>query len=407
MVTRADVERAAERIRGQVVHTPLVLSRKLGDLCGCQALFKLENFQMTGSFKERGALNKLLSLSPAERQRGVVTASSGNHAQGLAYHAQRLGIHARIVMPESTPLVKLTATQRWGAEVILYGDSYDEAFARAEEIARQEERVLVHPFNDPAVIAGQGTVALEILAHELSAGLDAILCPVGGGGLLAGVAVCVKEMRPEVRVIGVEAAAFPALSRSLAAGSIVAVENASSFADGIAVKKPGDLTFALAQKYVDQVVTVAEDEIANAVLLHLEREKVVVEGAGAVPLAAMASRRLGLEDKRVACIVTGGNIDVNVLNKIITRGLAVEGRILHLRIRVRDAPGVLAGALEIIKRLRANILEISHHRYDFAAPFGFVDVSIIAETRGVEHIREIQSALREAGYLARGQVQSA
>jgi len=400
MISGRDVEKAYTLIHNHIVKTPTVYSNTLSALCGCQILFKLENLQMTGSFKDRGSLNKLLNLTPEERVRGVITASAGNHAQGVAYHCQRLGIHAKIVMPIGTPLIKVVSTQNYNAQVILHGENYDEAYELASDLPVREGLVFVHPFEDPFVIAGQGTIAMEILEEELCQGLQAVVCPIGGGGLISGIAAYLKGKKPAIRIIGVEAAICPAMKRSLEKGFPVKLESASSLADGIAVKKVGKINYEIVKKLVDEVVTVEEDEIANAVLLLLEIEKIVAEGAGAVPLAALVNRRVHLEGQKVLSIISGGNIDVNILNRIITRGLIVEGRIMQLKIKLRDIPGTLNAVLAIIKRLQANILEISHHRFDSSAPFGYVNVSITLETKGHQHIGEMERALKENGYLS-------
>lgn len=398
MITKSDIEEAYRKIRNDVVCTPLVWSQKLSQLCGCQTLFKLENFQTTGSFKERGALNKLLSLSPEEKGKGVVAASAGNHAQAVAYHCQRLGIRAKIVMPLGTPLIKVVSTQNYGAQVILQGETVDDAYDRALDLARREGSILIHPFEDPWIIAGQGTVGLEILDDDLARGVEAVLCPIGGGGLISGVATCIKETNPKIRIIGVEAASAPSMKKSLESGGPVRLSSASSLADGIAVKRPGQINYDIVKKYVDEVVTVEEDEIANAILLLLEVEKIVVEGAGAVPLAALLNRKVHLEGKRVLSIISGGNIDVNILDRIIMRGLSVEGRIAQFTVRLKDRPGSLLSVLAIIRKLEVNILGIIHHRYESSGPFGYVDVSITLETKGHSHIQEIRQALQEAGY---------
>ncbi len=403
MISKADIEAAYRKIQKDIVSTPLVYSQKLSHLCGCQVLLKLENFQMTGSFKDRGALNRLLSLSPEQKAKGVVAASAGNHAQAVAYHCQRLGIRSKIVMPLGTPLVKVVSTQGYGAEVILQGEMVDDAGELAFQISQEEGLTFIHPFADPLIIAGQGTIGIEILKDELAKDLAAVLCPIGGGGLISGIATYLKETNPAVRVIGVEAYACPSMKASLLEGHPVRLEKTSSLADGIAIKMVGQINFEIARKYVDEVVTVEENEIANAILLLLEMEKIVAEGAGAVPLAALLNRKVALQSGKVLLIISGGNIDVNILGKIITRGLAMEGRIAQMTVRLKDLPGSLTAALEIIKGLQANILEVAHHRFESLAPFGYVDVSLTLETKGHAHIHEIQRALQGAGFLCEDQ----
>ncbi len=398
LIAKSDIEEAYRKIKGDVVRTPLVRSEKISRVCGCDALLKLENLQMTGSFKDRGALNKLLSLSPEERAKGAVAASAGNHAQATAYHCQRLGIRAKIFMPRGTPLIKVVSTQNYGAEVVLEGETVDDSYELALELSRSEGLILIHPFEDPWIIAGQGTLALEILEEGLAHGLDAVLCPIGGGGLISGVATYMKETNPRIEVIGVEAAAAPSMKRSLDSGHVVRLESASSLADGIAVKRAGQLNLDIVKKYVDEVVTVEEDEIAKAILLLLEVEKIVVEGAGAVSMAALLNHKVALEGKKVLSIISGGNIDVNILDRIIMQGLAAEGRIAQFTVRLKDRPGTLLFVLEIIKKFQVNILDILHHRYESAGPFGHVDVSLTLETKGHSQIEEIRTALEEAGY---------
>ena len=398
MVTKLDIEKAYLAIRDQVFRTPLVYSQKLSKLCGCQALFKLENLQMTGSFKERGALNKLLSLSLRDRARGVIAASAGNHAQAVAYHCQRLGVKAKIIMPEGTPLIKILSTQNYGAEVILHGSTVDDASDLALEVSEKDGLIFIHPFRDPVIIAGQGTIGKELLQEDLAKGVDAVVCPVGGGGLISGIALYLKETAPEIRIIGVQAANCPSLKQSLQEGRPVRLPAASSLADGIAIKRVEPLNFSLVQKYVDEVVTADEDQIANAILLLLEMEKIVAEGAGAISLAAILNRKADFAGRKVVFIISGGNIDVNILGRIITRGLSAAGRVAQFTLRIRDLPGSLLAVLEIIKKLQINILEVMHHRLESPAPFGFVDVSLTLETKGHGHIEEIKQALSDAGY---------
>jgi threonine dehydratase len=354
---------------------------------------------MTGSFKERGALNRLLTLDPDEKKRGVIAASAGNHAQGVAYHAQRLGIRAIIVMPEYTPLIKVANTRQYGAEVVVYGANYDAACGHALSLQQQTGCVFVHAFNDYDVMAGQGTIGLEIL--EQVPDLDAVVVPVGGGGLIAGVAVAVKEQKPSVRVIGVQSQCVPSMKTSLEVEELVCLRpEGRTIADGIAVRMPGDLTFPIIQKYVDEIVTADDDEIANAILLLLEVEKTVVEGAGAIALAALLNRSLHLEGKNVVHLLSGGNIDVNMLSVIIRRGLARDGRLVRLRVLLRDQPGALLGLSNVLAGARANILEITHHRTFTQAALGEAEVDLDLETEGAEHVERIMKVLAESGYEA-------
>jgi threonine dehydratase len=403
MVTRKDIEKAYETIHDHIVDTPIILSATLSDLCGCTTLFKLENLQRTGAFKERGALNKLMSLSDSEKARGVIAASAGNHAQGVACHAKRLGIPATIVMPRGTPLVKITSTQYWGAKVILEGTSYDDSYAFAQKLAEKECVTYIHAFADPLVIAGQGTIGIEILRHHLCKDLDAIVVPIGGGGLISGVAAYVKALRPEVRIIGVETESCPAMKETLDCGRILSISlsEPACLADGIIVRKVGDINVKMVRRYVDDIVTVNDDEIANAILLLLEIEKNVVEGAGAVPLAALLNRKItGVSGKKILSIISGGNIDVTLLSRIITRGLAFDGRLVQFQIQLRDVPGALESVLHLFHEANANILEIVHHHYTAGAPIGRINVTITLETKSFDHIGEIQEKLDESGYIA-------
>ncbi|HEX7784780.1 MAG TPA: threonine ammonia-lyase [Methylomirabilota bacterium] len=398
MVDVTDIRAAATRLAGTIAETPCAYSETLSTLTGARVFVKLENLQMTGSFKERGAANLLLQLPPAERRRGVIAASAGNHGLAVAFHASRLGMAAVIVMPEWAPLAKVTAARRHGAEVVLHGDDFDEAYVRAREIEAARNLVFVHPFDDDRVIAGQGTIGLELLAQV--PGLDAVLVPVGGGGLIGGVAVAVKATRPAVSVIGVQAHEVAAMTAAISAGDRVTVPAATTIADGIAVRRVGSHTFELARRYVDALVTVTEEEIANAILLLLEIEKTVVEGAGAVPLAALANGRVDLEGKRVALVVSGGNIDVNLISRVIVRGLVKDGRLVRLRVRLRDRPGSLARLTTLIAADRANVLRIEHDRAFSRAPVGDSEVELTLETSGPDQIAAIKRRLAEAGYQA-------
>ncbi len=396
MVELSDVEAALARIRDRVYLSPCARTETFSRLTGTEAFLKLENLQMTGSFKERGALNRLLTLSPEERARGLITASAGNHAQGVAYHAGRLGYPATIVMPETTPIIKVASTRAHGARVVLSGSSYDEAYAEARRLEQAEGLTFVHPFDDPGVIAGQGTIGLEILDQVPD--LDAVVVPVGGGGLVSGVGVAVKGRRPGVRVIGVQAELLASMQAALEAGKPVTLEGAQTLADGIAVKRTGDLTLAHARKVVDEVVTVSEEEIASAILYLLEKEKTVVEGAGAVGVAALMHHRLpGLAGKKVVAVLSGGNIDVNLVARVIERGLVKDGRLVRISVALQDKPGQLARVSSIVANLRANVIEV-HHTRAFASRFGDTTLQLTLETRGPDHVLELLQALRERGY---------
>ena len=397
MLSFKQIEAARRRISESVYQTPCARSETFSRLCGISAFFKMENLQLTGSFKERGALNRLLTLTEAEKAAGVVAASAGNHAQGVAYHAGRLGIRAKIVMPEGTPLIKVNATRDFGAEVVLHGASYDDAYLRAREITRDDGATFVHPFDDDEVMAGQGTIGLELL--EQNPFMETVVVPVGGGGLISGVAVALKETNPKIQVIGVQTQALPSMVESLEAGAPVEIPPALTIADGIAVKRPGEKTLPVVQRYVDEMVTVDEEEIASAILLLLERDKTLAEGAGAAPLAAVLNRRVDLEGKKVVMILSGGNIDVNFLSRIIERGLVKDGRMVQLTVKVRDIPGALGRLTQVVGELKANILQITHDRaFTRAASLGETDVELTLETRGPEHVDAIVARLVDRGY---------
>jgi threonine dehydratase len=396
MIDVAEVLAAHGRIRDRVQRTPCARSEMLSRLSGFEAYLKLENHQLTGSFKERGALNRLLALGPEERGRGLIAASAGNHAQGVAYHAGRLGLAATIVMPETTPIIKVASTRAHGARVVLHGSGYDDAYAEARRLEQREGLTFVHPFDDPWVIAGQGTIGLELVDQVEE--LDAVVVPVGGGGLVTGIGLAVKAARPTARVIGVQTERLPGMRAALEAGHPVTLEPAQTLADGIAVKRVGDLTLELARRVVDEVVTVSEEEIASAILYLLEREKTVAEGAGAVAVAALMHHRLtGLSGRRVAAVVSGGNIDVNLVARIIERGLVKDGRLVRIAVALLDKPGQLARVSAIVAELRANVIEV-HHARAFASRLGDTTLQLTLETRGPEHVQEILQALRERGY---------
>jgi threonine dehydratase len=397
MLEPRDFAEARARIADRIYLSPCARSETFSRRCGATTFFKLENLQMTGSFKERGALNKMRQLSPAARRRGVIAASAGNHAQAVAYHAAQDGIPATIVMPRRTPLIKVANTRQHGAEVILHGNDFDEAYARSLELQQERGLHAIHPFDDEAVIAGQGTIALELL--EQVPDLQVVLVPVGGGGLISGIAVAIKGLRPRVKVIGVEAAAYPAMARSVEAGRPVTVAAATTIADGIAVKRPGVLTLAYVKRFVDDLVTVDEEEIANAVLLLLEQEKTVTEGAGAVALAALYNRRVPIaRGKRTVMILSGGNIDVNILSRIIERGLVKDGRLVRLEVQLPDEPGALAALLAEVGRLQANVIGVHHERTFSDLGLARVAVELTLETRGADHVRQLEASLRDHGF---------
>jgi threonine dehydratase len=357
---------------------------------------KLENLQRTGSFKERGALNKLLTLSESERKRGVIAASAGNHAQGVAFHAAARGIRAQIVMPLATPLVKVAATRSFGAEVILHGESYDEACEEAMRRRLEEGCTFIHPFDDPDVISGQGTIALELL--EQVPDIEAVVVPIGGGGLISGIGCALKETNPRIRVIGVEPERLPSMLRAREAGKPVTIAPEATIADGIAVRRAGDITLPLVRRYVDEIVTVDDEEIASAILMLLEQEKTLAEGAGAAALAAVVQAKTNLRHRRTVVLVCGGNIDVTLLAKIIERGLVKDGRLLRIRVYLQDRPGALLHLSEILARERANIVETVHNRAYYGVSLGETVIDVTLETRGATHITAISHALREAGF---------
>ena len=391
-----DVLAARERLRGAIYLPPCPHSQMLSALTGQQVYLKLENLQMTGSFKERGALNRIARLTPEQGVRGVIAASAGNHAQGVAYHATKRGIRALIVMPLTTPLVKVTATRDFGAEVLLYGASYDDAFAEAMRQCAAQDLTFIHPFDDPDVMAGQGTIGLELM--EQVPELEAVVVPVGGGGLIGGIACAIKETRPEIRIVGVQALRLPSMVAAVEAHQPVTIDPATTIADGIAVRRAGTLTLPLVERYVDEIVTVDEDEVASAILMLLEREKTLAEGAGAAALAALLQHRTSLAGAHTAVLVGGGNIDVTLLSRIIERGLVQDGRLIRLRIHLLDKPGALHELTRLIASHRANIVDTLHNRAYYGVNLGDTVIDITMETRGREQVAELLDALTAEGY---------
>jgi threonine dehydratase len=396
VISFTDIEQARKRIGSSIFLSPCAYSETLSKVTGTKLWLKLENLQMTGSFKERGACNKLMALTAEERAHGVICASAGNHAQGVAYHATRLGIDATIVMPETTPLIKVQSTRTFGGRVILHGANYDEAFELAQKIEADEKRTFVHPFDDDLIMAGQGTIGLELL--EQNPYLEAVIVAIGGGGLAAGIATAIKETNPRIKVYGVETSAIPSMQAALAAGSPVTVPAARTIAEGIAVRRAGVRTMEVVKKYVDDIVLVDEEEIAEAILMLLEKEKTVAEGAGAAPLAALVHRRLPVEGKKVAVVVCGGNIDVNVISRIIERGLVKSGRTVRLHVTIPDISGSLARLTRLVADTRASVVQIHHDRTFAKTELNEAVVELVLETRGFDHIEEVKAALVSGGY---------
>jgi len=396
MTTISAVRSARERIADGILETPCVPALGLDGLVPGRTYLKLENLQRTGSFKDRGSLNRLLDLTPDERRRGVVTASAGNHAQAVAYHCSRLGIPATVVMPEGTPLVKVSNTRRFGARIFFKGATLSDAMGEVHRLRDEESLVMVHAFDDERVIAGQGTIGLELL--EQTPDLTVAVVPIGGGGMISGIALALRDAKPGVRIIGVEAEVAASALASRQAGTIVRIETSETIADGIATKQVGEQTFPLIEQLVDDIVTVTEEETASAVHTLLERQNLMVEGAGAVPLAAIVAGRIPVTAGDVSVlIVSGGNIDVNLLGRIIDRGLVHDGRIARLMVKVRDRPGNLARLADLVARCGANVLEIAHRRAFADIRVGDVEIVMHIETRGREHVEEIIALLEGEG----------
>lgn len=393
MLTHADIQAAARRLQGAVLQTPCVESRTLSQITGAQVYLKFENLQFTASFKERGALNKLLLLTEAERAHGVVAMSAGNHAQGVAYHAQRLGLRAVIVMPRFTPGVKVERTRGFGAEVVLHGDTLAEARAHAYRLAQEQQLTFVHPYDDEAVAAGQGTLALEML--EAQPDLDTLVVAIGGGGLIAGVATAAKAVRPAIEVVGVQAQRFPSMVNALRHTDLPMGN--STIAEGIAVTQPGEITQAVVQRCVDDLLLVDEGDIEQAVLMLLEIEKTLVEGAGATGLAALLRHPERFKDKKVGLILSGGNIDPMLLAAIIERGMVRSGRLARIRVSARDVPGVLARITATVADAGANIEEVHHQRAFTMLAAQNVEIDFVLQTRNKAHIDEVVAALQAIG----------
>ena len=397
MITLKDVERAAATLAGQVANTPCLHSRTLSELTGAEIHLKFENHQFTASFKERGALNRLTALTADERRRGVIAASAGNHAQGVAHHAQRLGVPATIVMPQFTPQVKVERTRAFGAEVVLTGENFDAAYDHAQTLAQQRDLVFIHPYDDPLVMAGQGTVALEMLAVVPT--LDVLVVPIGGGGLIAGMATAAKALRPELSVIGVQSRRFPSMRCALRGEP--PVFGAGTIAEGIAVRTPGTRTLPVVRDKVDDLVLVDEGAFERAILMLLEIEKTVVEGAGAAGLAAVLADPERFRGRRVGLVLCGGNIDPLTLASIIMRGLVRTGRLVRVAVELDDRPGALARATTAIAAAGANISEVHHQRAFTQVAVQSAEVVFVIQTRDHAHAAETVAALAGAGFRAR------
>jgi threonine dehydratase len=393
-ISPADVMAAAAALKGQIVRTPTLESKTLGELTGAKVFLKFENLQFTAAYKERGALNRLLSLSEEERRRGVIAMSAGNHAQGLAYHARRLGIPATIVMPRFTPLIKVQQTESHDAEVVLHGEKLEEATAHAHLLAERRGLVFVHPFDDPLVMAGQGTVALEMFEDVPE--IDTLVVPIGGGGLISGCAVAASEVAPKCDIVGVQAELYPSMKATLMGEPVVA--DGDTLAEGIAVKTPGTHTVPVVRKLVSDVLLVGERDLERAVSMLLSIEKTVVEGAGAAGLAALLAHPRRFRGRTVGLVLCGGNIDTRLLANVLLRDLARSGRLARLRIRLKDRPGQLYGVARIFDQQQVNILEVSHHRIFTNLPAKGLMTEIECETRGGDHLDRLVEALRGAGY---------
>ena len=396
-VTAEDIRAAARTIAGAVIRTPLVAAPRLSEILGCELYLKLENQQYTGSFKDRGALNKLKSLTPEQAKLGVIAMSAGNHAQGVAHHARRLGIPATIVMPEFAPVTKVERTKDLGARVVLTGETLDASAIAAREIAEDENLTFVHPYDDPLIVAGQGTIGFEMLEDQPD--LEAIVVPIGGGGIISGIAIAAKSVNPEIEIIGVEAELFPSMYQAVHGQTPSA--GGQTLADGIAVKNPGALTRAIIEELISEILLVDEGQIEAAVHALAEQQKIVAEGAGAAGIAALMKAPERFAGRKVGAVICGGNIDVRLLSWVLTRGLVRDGRMVRLRIGIVDRPGVLAKVTQLIGTTGGNIIEVYHQRLFHDVPAKQADVDAVIETRNAEHVREITAALEAGGFPTR------
>ena len=396
-VSASDIKAAAKEIEGAVIRTPLVAAPRLSEILGCELYLKLENQQHTGSFKDRGALNKLKSLTAEQAKYGVIAMSAGNHAQGVAHHARRLGIPATIVMPEFAPFTKVERTRELGARVVLLGDTLDASAVAAREIAEQENLTFVHPYDDPKIVAGQGTIGFEMLEDQPE--LDTIVVPIGGGGIISGIAIAAKSVKPEIEMIGVQAELFPSMYQAV--NQLAPSAGGQTLADGIAVKNPGALTRPIIEELVADILLVDEGQIETAVHVLVEQQKIVAEGAGAAGVAALIKEKERFAGRKVGAVICGGNIDVRLLSWVLTRGLVRDGRMVRLRIGIVDRPGVLAKVAQLIGETGGNIIEVYHQRLFYDVPAKQADVDAVIETRNADHVREIIAALEAGGFPTR------
>ncbi|MCY6369850.1 threonine ammonia-lyase [Clostridium ganghwense] len=390
------IKKAQENIKGVARRTPLFYSSTFSKRSGYEIYLKCENKQKTGAFKLRGAYNKIANLTQEEKEKGVIASSAGNHAQGVAYAATAFGIKSTIVMPSTAPQAKVQATKGYGAEVVQFGEVYDECYGKAVELQKETEATFVHPFNDEDVMAGQGTIGLEIL--EDLPDVDAILVPIGGGGLISGIAVAAKTIKPDIKIIGVQAEIIASSKASLEAGKVVTVEGTKSLADGISVKTPGELSFKYIKEYVDEIVTVSEDEIAYANFALMERSKLIAEGAGATPLAAVLANKIKIDGKKIAVLISGGNVDIAMVSKIINRELIMQKRRICFSVELQDKVGQLGGLITIIGKLGANIVKVRQEKNWEEKGLEFANVTFEIESQSREHSVEIINSLKEKGY---------
>jgi threonine dehydratase len=389
-----EIKKAQERLSPVIKKTPLIFSELYSDKSGNNVYLKPENLQRTGSFKIRGAYNKIASLTPEQREKGLVTASAGNHAQGVAYSAKKLGVKATIVMPVQTPFIKVESTKSYGAEVVLHGSSYDDAYERAQEITLEKEGTFIHPFDDMEVIYGQGTIALEII-EELK-NVDAMLVPIGGGGLISGMALAAKAVNPGIRIIGVEAEGAPTMTHSLKKREVTALEQVNTIAEGTAVKKAGRKTFDIVKKYVDDIILISEQELMNSFLTMLEKHKLVCEHSGVLSLAA--TEKLNFYNKNIVSVISGGNTDVVTISSMINNGLVSSGRLFGFSVELPDRPGELVRIAEILSSSNANVIKLEHNQFKAFNRINNVVLEVTAETYGFDHINSIKNKLEEAGY---------